>query len=255
MNNIKEKIRETLMTDEFSTISSKTKDEIIEKLFIYHEELIFQNEDLNRINIEHEVVKLKFEKLFNEAPISYIFMNEKLEIINYNDESKKYILRKRKDQIIKLSDFIDDSSQDTYYLHFRKQMKTNETIESYIDIIINEELRHFKLISTPFYREHERYFQCALVDETSEIRKAKLIEEMSYKDDLTGLYNRRFFNEELERLNTKRNLPLGIILADINGLKLINDSFGHQLGDDFLMKTATAFKEVLRGDEIIARLG
>ena len=87
MNNIKEKIRETLMTDEFSTISSKTKDEIIEKLFIYHEELIFQNEELNRVNSELEAIKSKFKKLFHEAPISYIFMNEKLEIIDRSDET------------------------------------------------------------------------------------------------------------------------------------------------------------------------
>ena len=254
MKDMKDKIRKTLMTDEFDSISLKTKDEIVEKLFIYHEELLFQNEELKRINNEMEELKLRFQKMFMESPIGYIFINEKLEIKDYNNEAKKYI-RGDKDSGRKLSDFIDASSQDTYYLHFRNQLKTTSNLESYINITINGDLRHFKLISSPFYIGNNRYFQCALIDETSEIKKAKKIEKMSYQDSLTKLYNRRFFNEELKRLDIERNLPLGIILADINGLKLINDSFGHQVGDEFLVKTAIAFKKELRGDEIIARLG
>jgi diguanylate cyclase (GGDEF)-like protein len=254
MKNMKEKIRKTLMADEFDSISSKTKDEIVEKLFIYHEELLFQNEELKRVNNEMEEIKLKFQKLFQEAPIGYVFINEKLEIIDYNDAAKNYV-RGEKNSGRKLSDFIDASSQDTYYLHFRKQIKTTSNVESYINITISGDLRYYKLISSPFYINDDRYFQCALVDETSEIKKTKKIEQMSYQDALTKLYNRRFFNEELKRLNVERNLPLGIILADINGLKLINDSFGHQVGDEFLIKTAIAFKKELRGDEIIARLG
>lgn len=50
---------------------------------------------------------------------------------------------------------------------------------------------------------------------------------LSYHDHLTGLYNRRFFEEELKRVDTNQNLPLSIILCDVNGLKLVNDSFGH----------------------------
>jgi diguanylate cyclase (GGDEF)-like protein len=254
MKNIREKIRKTLMSDEFDSVSSKTKEEIVEKLFIYHEELLFQNEELKRVNNEIEEIKLKYKKLFKEAPIGYVFLDEKLEIIDYNDEAKKYI-QSGKDLGRKLSDFIHPSSQDDYYLHFRKQIKTSSNLESYINITVEENLRHYKLVSSPFYIGEEQFFQCALVDETSEIKKAKKIEKMSYQDALTKLYNRRFFNEELKRLDVERNLPLGIILADINGLKLINDSFGHQVGDEFLIKTAKAFKSELRGDEIIARLG
>lgn len=254
MKDIIEKIRKTLMSDEFDSIASRTKEEIVEKLFIYHEELFFQNEELKRVNNELEEIKLRFQNLFKKAPISYIFINEDQEIIDYNEESKKYI-KGSGNYGRKLSDFIDPSSQDTYYLHFRKQKKINENVESYVKITVNNSIRHYKLISTPFYKDGERFFQCALIDETSEIEKAKRIEKMSYQDDLTKLYNRRFFNEELERLDVERNLPLGIILADINGLKLINDSFGHQVGDEFLIKTADAFSKELRGDEIIARLG
>jgi diguanylate cyclase (GGDEF)-like protein/putative nucleotidyltransferase with HDIG domain len=78
---------------------------------------------------------------------------------------------------------------------------------------------------------------------------------LSYHDQLTGLYNRRFYEEELKRLDTERNLPLTIAMGDINGLKLINDSFGHQVGDEQLKKVAEVLKGCCRADDIIARIG
>ncbi len=57
------------------------------------------------------------------------------------------------------------------------------------------------------------------------------IEYLSYHDSLTGLRNRRYFEEELARLDSQVNLPLSIIMADVNALKLTNDIFGHASGD------------------------
>lgn len=78
---------------------------------------------------------------------------------------------------------------------------------------------------------------------------------LSYHDQLTGLYNRRFYEEELKRLDIEKNLPLTIIMGDVNGLKLINDSFGHVMGDELLKTVATILKNGCRGADIIARLG
>jgi len=69
---------------------------------------------------------------------------------------------------------------------------------------------------------------------------------LSFHDNLTGLYNRAYFDEELKRLDTKRQLPLSIIMADVNGLKLINYAFGHKKGDLALIKCAEIFKKSLR---------
>jgi len=63
-------------------------------------------------------------------------------------------------------------------------------------------------------------------------------EILLYKDKLTGLYNKTFFEEELSRLDTKRQLPISLIMGDINGLKLINDAFGHSMGDSVLKKSS-----------------
>ena len=78
---------------------------------------------------------------------------------------------------------------------------------------------------------------------------------MSYHDLLTGLYNRRFYEEELSRLDAPANLPLSVIMCDINGLKLINDSFGHLVGDEFLRSTAEIMQKVCRSEDICCRLG
>ena len=77
---------------------------------------------------------------------------------------------------------------------------------------------------------------------------------LSYHDQLTGLYNRRFFEEELRRLDTKRNLPITLVMADVNALKLTNDAFGHKTGDRLLCAAADVLRVCCREDDIIARL-
>jgi diguanylate cyclase (GGDEF)-like protein len=88
--------------------------------------------------------------------------------------------------------------------------------------------------------------------EVIDFEKAQLTR---YKDSLTGLYTREYFYEELKRLNTKRQLPLSIIMGDLNGLKLINDAFGHNMGDKSLKRIGEILRETFRDEDIIARVG
>ncbi len=92
-------------------------------------------------------------------------------------------------------------------------------------------------------------------DITRRKKREEEIEYLSYHDQLTGLYNRRFYEEELIRLDTARNLPISIAMGDVNGLKLINDSFGHTAGDEYLRMVAEVIKKGCRVDDIVARLG
>jgi diguanylate cyclase (GGDEF)-like protein len=91
------------------------------------------------------------------------------------------------------------------------------------------------------------------------INEKRRIEEeilyLSYHDYLTGLYNRRYYEQELENLDKNENLPLTLLLGDVNGLKLINDTLGHQMGDELLIKTARIINQACRKDDIVARLG
>ena len=81
------------------------------------------------------------------------------------------------------------------------------------------------------------------------------MDKVLYRDKLTGLYNKNFFEEEMLRLNTKRQLPLCIIMGDINGLKLINDAFGHSMGDNTVKRAAEIMKDSFRCEDIISRTG
>ncbi|WP_175562041.1 PAS domain S-box protein [Anaerocolumna xylanovorans] len=78
---------------------------------------------------------------------------------------------------------------------------------------------------------------------------------LSYHDQLTGLYNRRFYEEELKRLDTPENLPITLVLADVNGLKLTNDAFGHLAGDQLLIHISNILPRECRKYDIIARIG
>ncbi len=94
----------------------------------------------------------------------------------------------------------------------------------------------------------------------SEEKKSNIIyfgdkERIYYRDKLTGLYNKNFFEEELLRLDTKRQLPISLIMGDINGLKLINDAFGHNMGDNALKKAAEIMLQSFREEDIISRVG
>ncbi len=99
------------------------------------------------------------------------------------------------------------------------------------------------------------------IQEALQLEKEKLkskqehIEYLSFHDHLTGLFNRRFYEAELERLDHPRNLPISIVMADVNGLKLTNDAFGHVAGDELLIEVAEVFKKVCRADDIASRIG
>ena len=92
-------------------------------------------------------------------------------------------------------------------------------------------------------------------DITENKKKEEEIKELSVRDELSGLYNRRYYEEQLAAFDNEENLPLTIIMGDVDGLKFINDSFGHALGDELLKKTAEAICKACRSDDIIARIG
>jgi len=81
------------------------------------------------------------------------------------------------------------------------------------------------------------------------------IKYLSFHDSLTGLYNRAYFEEELERYNFPRYYPLSVVMLDVNGLKVINDTFGHSEGDRLLQHLSQVLTSVSRQGDILARIG
>lgn len=88
--------------------------------------------------------------------------------------------------------------------------------------------------------------------------RKKAEEELIYLgrcDFMTGLYNRRFFEAELKRLDVEENLPISIIVGDINGVKLVNDAFGQAQGDRLIIDSAAVWKSCCRKGDVLARVG
>jgi diguanylate cyclase (GGDEF)-like protein/PAS domain S-box-containing protein len=81
------------------------------------------------------------------------------------------------------------------------------------------------------------------------------IKYLSFHDSLTGLYNRAYFDEELHRFDVARQLPLSVIIGDVNGLKVVNDSFGHLEGDKLLAASAKVLTGSCRNEDMISRWG
>lgn len=89
-------------------------------------------------------------------------------------------------------------------------------------------------------------------------RTNEMLENLSLIDDLTGLYNRKGFlalADHRLKLAHRQGEPFAVAFADLDGLKKINDEFGHEEGDRALIDTAGVLRESFRQSDIIARLG
>lgn len=102
------------------------------------------------------------------------------------------------------------------------------------------------------------HFIFQIEDITERKRSEGAIKTLSLVDELTGLYNRRGFLafSEQHLISVQRaNKSLMVVYADLDGLKQINDSFGHKEGDRALMKTAEILRETFRSSDVLGRLG
>ena len=83
----------------------------------------------------------------------------------------------------------------------------------------------------------------------------KKLQYLSSHDSLTGLYNRAFFEAEFERAETGRRYPVSVIVADLDGLKSVNDTHGHEAGDVLIRSAAKILSSVFRAEDLVARTG
>lgn len=121
----------------------------------------------------------------------------------------------------------------------------------------NFQTLYFESIISPMYDEHNTIIGGVGVtrDITEQKKKTIEIEYLSSHDYLTGLYNRRYFVNQLKVLNIPSSYPLGIMMIDVNGLKILNDAYGHQIGDVALTTIAKLLKTFFRNQDVVARIG
>lgn len=93
------------------------------------------------------------------------------------------------------------------------------------------------------------------MDISERTQKEAEIQYLNCYDTLTGLHNRRCFEDNRAKIDIPDNLPLSVIFADINGLKMTNDIFGHTAGDELIKKSSEILQQVCRQNDVVARVG
>jgi len=218
--------------------------------------IVILNNNLKEIREKNEQIEA-----FNELKESFIDSYDNL--IYLKDEYLKYVFinkavkefyNREESQIIGYGDFeiCDKELAEKIHDINLAALEKGTTIKT--EINFND--RVYRTINFPVKLPNNKYGVGAYVEDITE-RKEQMrrIEYMSSHDALTGLYNRMFFEEELKKIDIGINLPISVIVADVNGLKLTNDIFGHDAGDELLKKVAEILKKVCRADDIIARVG
>ncbi len=118
-------------------------------------------------------------------------------------------------------------------------------------------IRWIKERSFPIYDDSGKAYR--IVGIAADITDLKLGEEkmkyLSSHDPLTGLYNRIYFEEEMSRIEKSRYGTVAIVSCDVDGLKLVNDTLGHNQGDNLLIAAAGVIKESFREGDLVARIG
>jgi diguanylate cyclase (GGDEF)-like protein/PAS domain S-box-containing protein len=141
-----------------------------------------------------------------------------------------------------------------------KVLRTGKTVGlANHTVLVNKEGRHIPIADSaaPIQDAAGDMFGVVMVfrDVSQEKVHQDMILYLSYHDELTGLYNRRYAEEAIRRLNESYQSPLAIIMGDLNGLKITNDVFGHKAGDELLKRTADILRKNCREEDIVARWG
>jgi len=221
---------------------------------------LLEEEIAERINAEDRLLREKklTDAIFNSAPGMIYLYDSQGRLLRWNKKHED-ITGYSSEELSKISlmDFYkgDEKSQKAV-----KEGCTRAIEQGFGDTEAELQKKDGGIVSmyftaSGFYLEGTQYFTGIGIDITERKKKEAEIFNLSYYDQLTGLYNRRFYEEELRRLDTERSLPLTIVMGDVNGLKLINDSFGHVVGDELLKKAAEVIRSGCRAGDIIARLG
>ena len=205
-------------------------------------------------------------KLLLENQRVMLLMNSAADIIFEINLQREYInvLGRGLDKIgMKSTDYIGktvievfgDQGKNRDY-HYQRALEGHHTYY-YWDYKTMDGIIHFESSISPIYDEQKNIVGAVGIsrDITEQQIKQQEIEHVSTHDFLTGLYNRRYFGESLTLYDQEEYYPLGIMMMDLNGLKMLNDAYGHTFGDQALVEVGYAISNCLHENEIATRIG
>lgn len=205
---------------------------------------------------KHKEIDGKYKKIFDSAIDSFIIFDMEGNILDLNVQAEK-MFECQYGKLIKLCG--KDIVHPTYYSFFERFMK-----EIYFKGYSHCEVLSVRQDGSTFFSdlrgtrfEHDgRLNLFAIIREITERKKMETRTRYQITHDpLTGLYNRAYFEEEISRLERGRVFPVSIMMIDVDGMKVINDSQGHKAGDELLRLAAQVLRISFRSGDVVARIG
>ncbi len=239
------------------TPSIEEFESMVHELKVHQVELEMQNIELKETQIIMSDMRAKYYDLYNTAPVGYLVVSINGEILEANNtfikdlaHSRIFVLKS------KITDFIENRDQDNYYFHTKRLSGNHLTDTCVLRLIESGGLLVWVQLKTSLVTfEDGDYYKMAITN-IDNLKKNELrVDYLSKHDAMTGLYNRRYYEEKLTSLDIEENLPMTIVMGDINGLKIVNDAFGHEQGDQLIINVANLLKNACRSTDIIARTG
>ena len=235
--------------------------------------ILFNRFKSNQTRLELEKSEAKYRKLYyehqNRQTLIKTLINSVPDLIFYKDVNSIYIgcnsafekfAGKEEKDLIGLTDLdlFDKDAADSFIALDKEVMNQNKpNINDEIVTYPDGTKIFLETLKTPYSNSDGNVI--GIIGISRDITERKKREEenlyLTYHDILTGLYNRTFFEEQRRLLNTEQQLPFSVIVGDINGLKLINDAFGHEEGDKLLVEMAKILRLCCRDKDILCRLG
>ena len=237
-------------------VSLKTIATIQGKHFLSYDDITEQEQAQEELKKSEE----KFRGWFEASPDPLFLLNNQGEFIDLSPSSVSK-LGFSKQEIIGSSlwncPFFPKESIELTTRKFETR-KTGQEVPPYsLELLTKVGSKLYVEVNVGQFKEQGRFAGEIVI--ARDVTQRKLMEDklrfLSFYDPLTGLYNRRLFEEEINRLGDGRYSPIGIIVCDIDGLKLINDTLGHEKGDELLQLAADILKNCFRESDVVARIG
>lgn len=218
--------------------------------------IIYRELDKKSKDYQEEVSQLKkeFDILFMKSPICYVILRSDFRIVEYNQAFEK-LFEILPNSLIPITDYVEFDYQEAIHSFFEKVSESKLDDEIQVKMTDGYVSYNIRVICRPIEKNNSWLYHCALLDITREMLAIEQVTYLNYHDQLTGLYNRRFFEEELKRLNTSRNMPISLIMGDVLALHKVNQSHGFDMGNRILFEIGKLLKEKVREDDIVARTG
>lgn len=226
----------------------------------YNKKIII-NRIENAIVLKDSLTFYRIEEMLKQLPSNiylkdnegrYVFATKYWHHIKRPEDDPTWTIRGKTDPEIR-------KDKENAKAAFKKDMeliKTGKGTSYTIEINEDGKREFLNIIKQPLFNDDGRVTGIiGLINDVTEFEQLKIkLREKAITDEMTGMYNRAYF-QEFVKMHSNKCYPIGVISADCDGLKKINDTYGHMAGDEYIKSAVKLFKSVLPRESIIFRMG